>query len=429
MAELRSKADYIPELFDVDSLVDDSLTDTFLFSDGLTTLCKLFDDNNYNSYKYSHLSTVQVEKADHKSPFHESDSGLSDISRCSSSPTREGSIMLDELIDNLNNTPFLLTSRMDQDREFTSLLSSEVTRAEITLPTKSIGSEVVAPKILKRQTRSKTGVLKSSTCWTSTSSNIQTRSAAPSRVSQSGNNKISTTNTHNDKTMLSPQFNSGSDEDSEIEVIDNDNENTLTKPKGTVCVTHRGATLPKKASSIKSDASGSNITSIKIVRIKASDNTDTASEVVKAIEDRNRKNADQAKINRQKKKAYIDTLEQEVEEGKQKSAQLEVKICNVEKERDDLKNQVEYLKSVLANQSMLAGLLKNIPNTDGVVLSSSITRKRAAEMDHSYTPKKPCHSMSASTAGICLHVDEGKVSLELCHLCARMSHLEDGSYS
>ena len=54
-----------------------------------------------------------------------------------------------------------------------------------------------------------------------------------------------------------------------------------------------------------------------------------------------------------------------------------------------------------------------------------MSRKRVAELDHSYTPGSPAKRMcspKSSAAGVCLHVDSDSVSLEFCHHCADMAH-------
>ncbi|KAL8571484.1 hypothetical protein ACOMHN_001246 [Nucella lapillus] len=105
------------------------------------------------------------------------------------------------------------------------------------------------------------------------------------------------------------------------------------------------------------------------------------------LEERNHKNAENARQNRLKKKEYVGNLEQKTEHSRKRIGDLESAVNSVKEERDSYKREAEYLKLVLANQNVLAGLLKNIPNVDGVTLSSSL-RKRVAEADPGHTPAK-----------------------------------------
>ncbi|KAL8570198.1 hypothetical protein ACOMHN_030993 [Nucella lapillus] len=190
------------------------------------------------------------------------------------------------------------------------------------------------------------------------------------------------------------------------------------KPKGSIIVKEVGERLP-------SNSDKSKVTSIKVLRIvKSGRESSTEIDIAKALEERNRKNAEMARQNRLKKKEYVGNLEQEMEDGKKRIGQLESALNSAEEERDSYKREVDYLKAVLANQSALAGLLKNIPSVSGVTLSSSLCRKRVAELDHSYTPvKKARHAgpVQSSGSGVCLHVDNDNVSLEFCHHCAHMA--------
>ncbi|ESO96551.1 hypothetical protein LOTGIDRAFT_115634, partial [Lottia gigantea] len=139
-----------------------------------------------------------------------------------------------------------------------------------------------------------------------------------------------------------------------------------------------------------------------------------------------------AKVNREKKKAYINGLEDELAQVKDSNAQLQQENVKLNSEKDSLAEQVEYLKSVLANQSTLSKVLNTMENLKGVRLTSSISgssRKRALNADHSYGSKSQkmdeteavSESHSKSSAGVCLHVHEETVSLELCSHCSRMA--------
>ena len=144
---------------------------------------------------------------------------------------------------------------------------------------------------------------------------------------------------------------------------------------------------------------------------------------VDAVMERNRKNAIQARINRQKKKQQMDSLEERIAELEEDNKALEVKCATQEQEKDVLRQEIVYLRSVLANQSALAGLLKNVNHMEGATLQPSLVdRKRASDsVDSTLQEKKPKTDASGSTSGVCLHVDSDVVSLEFCEKCAQMA--------
>ena len=174
--------------------------------------------------------------------------------------------------------------------------------------------------------------------------------------------------------------------------------------------------------------------SVKVVKViktpATAPSTSLDNQVIQAIDERNKKNAVQAKMNREKKKAYIRSLEDEIDNLQMKNFALNSSNKKILKEKDALKEEVEYLKGIIANQSVLSGLLKNIGNVDNVKLSSSfVQRKRSAEMDHDYDNSAKRVKTTKTTAGVCLHVDQGNVSIEFCSKCAGMaqSTLDDKS--
>ena len=140
--------------------------------------------------------------------------------------------------------------------------------------------------------------------------------------------------------------------------------------------------------------------------------------------ERNRKNAIQARLNRQKKKAYVEDLETKVSSLARENESLKKESKKLAKDKNSLEEEVAYLRSVLANQSALSGLLKNIENVQNVRLTSSFSRKRSADLDHDYgekpAVKKPKRSaVPVVSGGVCLHVDKNDVSIEFCHHCAK----------
>lgn len=171
----------------------------------------------------------------------------------------------------------------------------------------------------------------------------------------------------------------------------------------------------------KSKSSTPTVKVVKVVKTAAQSKHEIDQELLEALDDRNKKNAVQAKINREKKKVYMKTLEDEIEDLKCENFTLKESSRKAIDEKNELLEEVEYLRSVLANQSVLSGLLKNIGNVENVKLSSS-TRKRSADLDHDYhNAPKHARSSAKKTAGICLHVDQGNLSLEFCSKCASMA--------
>lgn len=172
------------------------------------------------------------------------------------------------------------------------------------------------------------------------------------------------------------------------------------------------------------------------------------------------KNAIIARENREKKKKYMSLLEINVEELKAENFDLKTKFSAKTKQCESLETEVHYLRNVLANQSCISALLKNIHATQGVSFTSSletadikdeiISKKRSLDENDNcentskgiyvratgfhkrskpepgtlantiYSPPPtPCSSPNQDEAGgVCLHVSNNKVSLELCSLCA-----------
>ncbi|KAH3704503.1 hypothetical protein DPMN_079559 [Dreissena polymorpha] len=165
---------------------------------------------------------------------------------------------------------------------------------------------------------------------------------------------------------------------------------------------------------------------VKVIKTAAQSKQDIDNELFQALDERNKKNAVQAKLNREKKKAYINSLQDEIEKLREENATIQAARQKDITEKKALLEEVEYLKSVLANESAIAGLLKNIGNVNNVKLSTSFGKKRNADLDdHDYSNVSQKKSRNAKTAGVCLHVDDGSVSLEFCSKCSSMSKSSD----
>lgn len=151
-------------------------------------------------------------------------------------------------------------------------------------------------------------------------------------------------------------------------------------------------------------------------------------------DDKNSKAAIQARVNRQKKKAYIHGLESQVEALSKENATLKSDSNKLKKERNLFCEEVAYLRGVLKNDSMLSELLSNMTSLENVRLSSSFASGSAShQVDHDYgrPSKVPARASKKSavqmSSGVCLHVDSGNVSLEFCSKCAMMSKGADRS--
>ena len=137
---------------------------------------------------------------------------------------------------------------------------------------------------------------------------------------------------------------------------------------------------------------------------------------------RNKKNAIAARLNRQKKKEYVQGLEAQVSSLQSENSQLKHLSSQMVESVSKLQLEVKYLKNVLANQSTLSKLLQHIPQIDEVKLSTSlVARKRSrtngGEPDILCTSKK----IKQDIAGVCLHVVNNTASLEFCASCSQRS--------
>ena len=161
-----------------------------------------------------------------------------------------------------------------------------------------------------------------------------------------------------------------------------------------------------------------------------------AAEIASSRRGRNRaaevnRNALNARINRQKKKAYMASLEAQKARLLSENKRMKSDMSSLVSERNDLISEVTYLQSVLANDSVLAKLVQSI-NGPPLKLSSrfdwAAQKRKDVESDHNYGPpnKLRARTSAVKTGGICLHVSEKQLSMELCHRCARMA---DGSYN
>lgn len=143
--------------------------------------------------------------------------------------------------------------------------------------------------------------------------------------------------------------------------------------------------------------------------------------------ERNRKNAEAARQNRIKKKKYMEDLEKEKSGLKTENVILKTKCGELEASVRRLTAEVQYLRSVLANESTLSSLIQNIPDAPGVSLTSSFSRKRPLKdsVNNTGSDRRAKKSKPSSdepvTGGVCLHVSKSVVSLEFCATCSQQA--------
>ncbi|XP_034262032.1 CREB/ATF bZIP transcription factor [Pantherophis guttatus] len=149
-----------------------------------------------------------------------------------------------------------------------------------------------------------------------------------------------------------------------------------------------------------------------------------------------------ARLNRQKKKLYVQGLETRLQGLAAENRQLRDRNRGLCRRLRDLERETGYLRAVLANQSALGRLLGRLAGDGSLGLrmriSTSLFRETAAGAfgengDHDYALPIPAEepaekllsssssssSSSARPGGVCLHVDRDHLSVEFCSLCAK----------
>ncbi|XP_070766811.1 CREB/ATF bZIP transcription factor [Enoplosus armatus] len=131
------------------------------------------------------------------------------------------------------------------------------------------------------------------------------------------------------------------------------------------------------------------------------------------------KNAIAARLNRLKKKEYVNSLEKKVGILSTENSVLKQGNSQLTKRVEELEDETRYLRAVLANESMLAQLLSRLSGVNGMKLSCSLFQG-ADSNDHDYAlPRKRVKVEEKETSGgVCLHVDKNHVSVEFCTKCA-----------
>ncbi|XP_078352547.1 uncharacterized protein LOC144637292 isoform X1 [Oculina patagonica] len=159
--------------------------------------------------------------------------------------------------------------------------------------------------------------------------------------------------------------------------------------------------------------------------------------------------AEKAKAQRERKKKYVKELQDTIEELKKDKAGLQKVNTQLNERVEALMDEIRYLKGVITNQSELATILRSVANTPGISLSCSVlqdsegndgkTLKRKCENPPKNSGKKGVNlrqennkkrkvdknanvEMSPVDAGVCVHVQSGKVSLEFCAECSKKAN-------
>ncbi|XP_039214541.1 CREB/ATF bZIP transcription factor [Crotalus tigris] len=146
-----------------------------------------------------------------------------------------------------------------------------------------------------------------------------------------------------------------------------------------------------------------------------------------------------ARLNRQKKKLYVQGLETRLQGLAAENRHLRDRNRGLCRRLRDLERETGYLRAVLANQSALGRLLGRLAG-DGagslglrMRISTSLFQETAAAGacgetgDHDYAlpvraedpAEEKLRPSSGSPGGVCLHVDRDHLSVEFCSLCAK----------
>lgn len=152
------------------------------------------------------------------------------------------------------------------------------------------------------------------------------------------------------------------------------------------------------------------------------------------------KNAIAARENRLKKKAYITGLEQDLNKKSAENKRLHEQVATLTRNNTQLVNEVQYLRGVLANVPELSALIRNVSGTPGIKqFGTSFGGKRKLEDQENVedgsvrkSARLTASKTNVSPAGVCLHVNSGKLSLEFCPTCsnqARRGHSSKHSNS
>lgn len=141
------------------------------------------------------------------------------------------------------------------------------------------------------------------------------------------------------------------------------------------------------------------------------------------------KGAIAARHNRTKRKLYVEGLEASVSKLRKENNEYKTKINALQNAVNSLSEDAAYLKGVLQNQSDLAKILKAVSAVPGITVDPSIqciSRKSSmAECGQESDIEQPVTKSRkrSNDYGICLNIQNGSVSFELCSHCNNLSSL------
>jgi len=145
------------------------------------------------------------------------------------------------------------------------------------------------------------------------------------------------------------------------------------------------------------------------------------------------RNAIAARENRERKKAYVEDMEMKLKKFNHENKVMKSKIDCLTKRNEELDYEVNYLKGIIENDTTISAVIKHmssfkqiklvgtefmatteaVPDLKGVRKSTRIATK--GEISPPINKLKP----SFESAGVCLHIHNKKVSLELCAKCSQ----------
>jgi len=153
--------------------------------------------------------------------------------------------------------------------------------------------------------------------------------------------------------------------------------------------------------------------------------------------------AEKAKAQRAKKKKYVEELQDTIAQLNTDKAGLQQVTVQLTEKIENLREEVSYLKGVIANQSELAAILRTVSNTPGIEISCSalqdnecsgrvnkrkwdLSSETESNVDGKNSKKRKTNDHTNGEvngkAGVCVHVQSGKVSVEFCAACSKKAN-------
>jgi len=146
------------------------------------------------------------------------------------------------------------------------------------------------------------------------------------------------------------------------------------------------------------------------------------------------RNAIAARENREKKKQYIESLKKELAIKNKEVLAMKSSMTSITERNKELECETAYYKAIVANMPQIAALIDHMASAPNVkLIGTSFTSGEQVLAD---VLKKPTHSTAidsnsvrkshriaakVESAGICFHVNNNNMSLELCSKCSEAS--------